>query len=130
MARSARWADGLTHFTLGADPAEAASVFGLADDAWSAAGRTTAPRKMTGSFVVLGDDAEAKLHAFARRYLDVFGTDIAAWLSDLMPLHTPEALHAFLVGLGEVGCDEVILVPGDSDPDQVRRIAEVVADLR
>jgi alkanesulfonate monooxygenase SsuD/methylene tetrahydromethanopterin reductase-like flavin-dependent oxidoreductase (luciferase family) len=130
LARSARWADGLTHFTLGADPVEATSVFALATDAWAEAGRTTAPRKMTGSFVVLGDGAEAKLQAFARRYLDVFGTDVAAWLSDLMPLHTPEALHTFLVGLAEVGCDEVILVPGDSDPDQVRRIAEVVHDLR
>jgi alkanesulfonate monooxygenase SsuD/methylene tetrahydromethanopterin reductase-like flavin-dependent oxidoreductase (luciferase family) len=129
LARAAVWADGLTHFTLGADPAEAAAVFDLAADAWVAAGRSTSPRKLTGSFVVLGDGAQPRLEAFARRYLDVFGTDIAAWLSDQMPLHTPEALHGFLVGLREVGCDEVILVPGDSDPDQVRRLAEVVADL-
>jgi alkanesulfonate monooxygenase SsuD/methylene tetrahydromethanopterin reductase-like flavin-dependent oxidoreductase (luciferase family) len=129
LARAAAWADGLTHFTLGADPAEAASVFELAAQAWLVAGRSSSPRKLTGSFVVLGDDAQTRLVAFARRYLDVFGTDIAAWLSDQMPLHTPEALREFLVGLTEVGCDEVILVPGDSDPDQVRRLAEVVADL-
>jgi alkanesulfonate monooxygenase SsuD/methylene tetrahydromethanopterin reductase-like flavin-dependent oxidoreductase (luciferase family) len=128
LARAARWADGLTHFTLGADPAEAAATFALADAAWRDAGRTTSPRHVTGTFVVLGPGAADALHAFARRYLDVFGTDIAAWLTDQMPLHTDKALHDFLVGLAATDCDEVVLVPGDSDPDQVRRIAEVVAD--
>jgi alkanesulfonate monooxygenase SsuD/methylene tetrahydromethanopterin reductase-like flavin-dependent oxidoreductase (luciferase family) len=127
LARAARWADGLTGFTLGADSAEAAATFRLADDAWAEAGRDTRPRRVTGSFVVLGADAEAKLHAFARRYLDVFGTKVAAWLTDQMPLFTPEALHNFLTGLAAEGTDEVVLVPGDSDPDQVRRLADVVA---
>ncbi len=129
LARAARWADGLTHFTLGADPTEAAGVFALAADAWASAGRTDAPRRMTGAFVVLGPDAQPKLQAFARRYLEVFGAEVADWLADQMSLHQPEALARFLAGLAEVGCDEVILVPGDSDPDQVRRIAEVVADV-
>lgn len=126
LARAARWADGLTHFTLGADASEAQACFDRADAAWAAAGRTEVPRRLTGAFVVLGDDAQARLHAFARRYLDVFGTDVASWLTDQMPLHTDEALHDFLVALAATACDEVVLVPGDSDPDQVRRIAEVV----
>ena len=126
LERAARWADGLTHFTLGADPAEAQATFDLADAAWAAAGRTTGPRHLTGAFVVLGDDAQDRLHAFARRYLDVFGTDVAAWLTERMPLHTDESLHEFLVGLATTSCEEVVLVPGESDPDQVGRIAEVV----
>jgi alkanesulfonate monooxygenase SsuD/methylene tetrahydromethanopterin reductase-like flavin-dependent oxidoreductase (luciferase family) len=129
LARATAWADGLTHFTLGADPAEAQQVFELAAAAWAQAGRTDAPRKLTGSFVVLGPDAEVRLHAFARRYLDVFGTDVAAWLTERMPLHTEAALRDFLVGLAAAGCDEVVMVPGDSDPDQVRRIADVVGSL-
>jgi alkanesulfonate monooxygenase SsuD/methylene tetrahydromethanopterin reductase-like flavin-dependent oxidoreductase (luciferase family) len=129
LARASAWADGLTHFPLGADPAEAGRAFDLATTAWADAGRADVPRKLTGSFVVLGPDAEARLHAFARRYLDVFGTDIAAWLTEQMPLHTDQALHDFLVGLREVGCDEVVLVPGSSDPDQVGRIADVVASI-
>jgi alkanesulfonate monooxygenase SsuD/methylene tetrahydromethanopterin reductase-like flavin-dependent oxidoreductase (luciferase family) len=129
LGRAAAWADGLTHFTLGADPDEAAQVFGRAEQAWADAGRTTPPRKLTGSFVVLGPDADVRLRAFARRYLEVFGTDVAAWLTERMPLHTDDALHDFLVGLAAIGCDEVVLVPGESDPDQVRRIADVVASL-
>ncbi|MEZ5138274.1 MAG: LLM class flavin-dependent oxidoreductase [Acidimicrobiales bacterium] len=129
LARAARWADGLTHFTLAADPAEAATAFALADDAWAAAGRPSTPRHVTGAFVCLGPGAEERLATFARRYLDVFGTDVAAWLAERMPLHTEEALHGFLVGLAATGCDEVVLVPGDADPDQVRRVAEVVASV-
>ncbi|HRW38223.1 MAG TPA: LLM class flavin-dependent oxidoreductase [Aquihabitans sp.] len=129
LARAARWADGLTHFTLAADPAEAATAFALADDAWATAGRPSTPRHVTGAFVCLGPGAEERLATFARRYLDVFGTDVAAWLAERMPLHTDEALHGFLVGLAATGCDEVVLVPGDADPDQVRRVAEVVASV-
>ncbi|MEZ5177488.1 MAG: LLM class flavin-dependent oxidoreductase [Acidimicrobiales bacterium] len=129
LARAARWADGLTGFTLGADPAEAAATFALAEEAWQAAGRTERPRLVTGTFAALGPGAQETLHAFARRYLDVFGTDVAAWLTERMPLHTEEALHRFLVDLAATGCEEVILVPADSDPDQVRRFADIVADV-
>ena len=129
LARAARWASGLTSFTLAADPDEAAATFRLAEQAWADAGRSDAPRRVTGTFAVLGPGAEEKLHAFARRYLDVFGSDVAAWLTERMPLHTDEALHRFLVDLAATGCDEVVLVPGDGDPDQVRRFADVVSSV-
>ena len=115
--------------TDAADPAEAAATFRLAQDAWAAAGRPERPRLVTGSFVVLGPDAQDRLVTFARRYLDVFGTELAELLADAMPLHTDDALHRFLTELTTTGCDEVVLVPGDSDPDQVRRIAEVVTSV-
>lgn len=130
LARAARWADGLTGFTLAADPDEVARTFALADDAWAAAGRTTSPRKVTGAFVALGPSAAETLRTFAERYLDVFGTSIAQALAAHMPLHTPEALDAFLRATAATGCDEVVLVPADSDPALVGRIADVVAGLR
>lgn len=130
LARGARWADGLTGFTLGADPAEVAATQALAEAAWRDAGRDGPPRCLTGTFVVLGPGAEDRLRAFARRYLDVFGTDVAAWLADRMPLHHHEAVVEFLVGVAATGCDEVVLVPGDPDPDQVRRLAGAVEDAQ
>jgi alkanesulfonate monooxygenase SsuD/methylene tetrahydromethanopterin reductase-like flavin-dependent oxidoreductase (luciferase family) len=129
LARAARWADGLTGFTMAADPAEAGATFRLAEQAWTDAGRTAPPRRVTGSFAVLGPGAEDALGAFARRYLDVFGSGVAAWLTERMPLHGPEAVRTFLVGLAAEGCDEVVLVPGSSDPDQVRRFADVVGSV-
>jgi alkanesulfonate monooxygenase SsuD/methylene tetrahydromethanopterin reductase-like flavin-dependent oxidoreductase (luciferase family) len=129
LARAARWAQGLTSFTLAADPDEAAATFRRAEAAWEAAGRSDHPRLVGGTFAALGPGARDTLHTFARRYLDVFGTDVAAWLTEQMPLHTEEALHRFLVDLAATGCEEVILVPADSDPGQVRRFADVVADV-
>ncbi len=130
LARAARWADGLTGFTLAADPVEVGATFRLAEEAWATAGRTDAPRRVTGSFAVLGPGAEDALHAFARRYLDVFGSGVAAWLTERMPLSTPDAVRSFLLGLAAEGCDEVVLVPGSSDPDQVRRFADVVSSVQ
>lgn len=130
LARAARWAVGLTGFVLSGDPAEAGATFRLAEQAWTDAGRSDRPRLVTGSFAVLGPGSAEALHAFARRYLDVFGTNVAAYLTEQMPLHTPDAVVAFLRGLAAEGCDEVILVPGSSDPDQVRRFAEVVEAFR
>lgn len=129
LARAARWADGLTSFSLTGDPAEVGATFRLAEEAWQAADRADTPRRVSGAFAVLGPDAEDELRRFARRYLDVFGTDVARWISDGLTLSTPEALRTFLHGLAAEGCDEVILVPGRSDPDQVGRFAEVVASL-
>ncbi|HMS88824.1 MAG TPA: LLM class flavin-dependent oxidoreductase [Acidimicrobiales bacterium] len=130
LARAARWADGLSSFALEAAPAEVTSVYGLADAAWADAGRAERPRRVTGTFAALGPGAEATLHAYARRYLDVFGTDLAAVLAAAMPVHTDEALHTFLTGLAAAGCDEVILVAADNDPDQVRRFAAAVEAFR
>jgi hypothetical protein len=130
LAPAARWADGLSSFALEAAPAEVTSVYALADAAWADAGRAERPRRVTGTFAALGPGAESTLHAYARRYLDVFGTELAAVLAAAMPVHTDEALHTFLTDLAAAGCDEVILVAADNDPDQVRRFAGVVQAFR
>ena len=54
MARAARWAAGVTGFSIGADPAEIARGNSMALDAWEAAGRTERPRLVSGSFYLLG----------------------------------------------------------------------------
>ena len=54
MARAARWADGITGFSIGADPDEFARGNQLALAAWEAEGRTERPRLVSGSFYLLG----------------------------------------------------------------------------
>lgn len=130
LGRAAAWADGLSSFTLAATASEVTPVYDLADAAWADAGRTDRPRRVTGTFAALGPGAESTLHAYARRYLDVFGTELAAVLAASMPVHTDDALLAFLTDLAGAGCDEVILVAADHDPDQVRRFAAVVEAFR
>ncbi len=130
LARAAHWADGVSGFTIAADPVEAGANFRLAEAAWASANRAERPRLVTGSFVALGPDADTTLEAFGRRYLAVFGERAAKGLSRRMPLHNEQALAEFLRGLADQGCDEVILVPAANDPDQVARVADVVEQFQ
>jgi alkanesulfonate monooxygenase SsuD/methylene tetrahydromethanopterin reductase-like flavin-dependent oxidoreductase (luciferase family) len=126
MARCAQWADGLSAFSLAGDPRDAERLFGAADNAWAAAGRTTTPQKRCGLFFCLGDDAEARLQTFANTYLEVFGADLAKTLSGMMRVHTPAMLREVLDGLAAVGCDEAILVPASADPELLARATDVI----
>lgn len=126
LARAARWADGLSGFTLAADPAEAAANFQLAVEAWVAAGRTERPRLVTGTFVALGPGSAATLEAFGRRYLRVFGERASTTLAARMPVHDAGRLREVVAALAEVGCDELIVVPADNDPVQVDLLARAV----
>jgi alkanesulfonate monooxygenase SsuD/methylene tetrahydromethanopterin reductase-like flavin-dependent oxidoreductase (luciferase family) len=117
MARAAKWAEGITGFSIGADPVEIARGNQLALDAWESEGRTERPRLVSGSFYLLGGrDADAELKRFARAYLDVFGDKAAEALSQLVVLSSPARLLDALAAAETAGCDEFILVPGTVDP--------------
>lgn len=126
LARAAHWADGVSGFALTGDAAEADRSFRAAEQAWQVAGRPDRPRLVTGIFVALGPDAEQMLKSFAMQYLAVFGAEVARLLADAMTMHSPVVLRDTIAAMGEAGCDELILVPADSDPALLQRITEVV----
>ena len=128
MARAARWAEGITGFSIGADPDEIARGNRMALDAWEAAGRSERPRLVSGSFYLLGGpDADAELKRFARAYLAVFGDRAAEALSQLVELSSPARLLDALAAAEAAGCDEFILVPGTVDPDCLARTTAALA---
>jgi len=128
MARAAKWADGVTGFSIGADPDEITRGNRLALDAWEAEGRTTRPKLVSGSFYLLGGpDADAELTRFARAYLAVFGDGAADALSQLVSLSSPARLLDTLAAAETAGCDEFILVPGTVDPDCLERTTAALA---
>lgn len=128
MARAARWADGVTGFSIGADPDEIARGNALALDAWETAGRTERPRLVSGTFYLLGGAGTgAELKRFARAYLAVFGDRAADALSDLVELASPARLLDTLAAAEAAGCDEFILVPGTVDPDCLARTTAALA---
>ena len=127
LARAAHWASGVSGFALTGDSGEADRSFRAAEAAWAQAGREERPRLTTGVFVALGPDAEQTLRNFAMQYLDVFGTDIARMLASAMTVNSPQALRTTIDAMAATGCDELILVPADSDPTLLERITEVVA---
>ncbi|MDZ5622423.1 LLM class flavin-dependent oxidoreductase [Nocardioides bizhenqiangii] len=115
MARAARWADGVTGFTVTGRRAEMESTNQRADEAWAAADRPT-PRKVTGCFVALGiDDPQATLRDYVCRYLAFAGDEIAAAMADEVTISSPDAVARLLDDAEGAGCDELILVPATAD---------------
>ncbi len=129
LARAARWADGVSGFSISGDVADVAAHARAAEHAWEEAGRTTPPRKVSGCFYVLdGDDAEAQatLTAFVERYLRIFGPDTAEQMAATCRIASPDALRAVLDGAADAGCDEFVLVPGTVDLDCLNRTIDLI----
>lgn len=124
FARMARWSDGYVH---GGGPPRAFATAALKSlAAWRDYERPGRPRLWGQSYFVLGD-AETAAHArdYMRAYYDFTGPFVERIVEDL--LETPQAIAARVRGYAEAGCDELILLPAVSDPEQVHRLAEVLA---
>lgn len=130
LARAAKWAAGVSGFTLLGDAAESARLFRATENAWRAADRADRPRLVTGSFVALGPDAASTLRDFAAAYLHVFSPALARSLAESMNLNEPSRLIDLLDAVEAEGADEFIVVPATSDPRLVDRLADVVESRR
>jgi alkanesulfonate monooxygenase SsuD/methylene tetrahydromethanopterin reductase-like flavin-dependent oxidoreductase (luciferase family) len=115
MRRAAAWADGISGFSLNGDVAELTPQFDLARRTWADAGRTDPPRLVFACFFVVGDDASRVLRDYTYRYMEIFGSGVAAAMADSATLSSPQALTDMIRKVEATGCDEVILVPGTTD---------------
>lgn len=127
IARSAAWADGISGFLLDPLGEDAPGTFRQIERAWADAGRTDAPRHITSFWYALGDGATDRLHAYARRYLGIFGTEIADAMARSCSAHSPGALRDAVARLADAGCDELLLVPTTTDPDELDRTVDALA---
>ncbi len=122
IARAARWADGVTGFLLDPIGDDAAATFRTIEQAWDDAGRTERPRHVTSFWYALGEGAADQLAAYARRYLGIFGADVAGSMADICTAHGEANLRRALERLSEAGCDEVVLVPTTDDVADIDRL--------
>ena len=130
LARAAVWADGITGFSLNADPAELTPAIETVRRSWSEAGRTDRPVFTSACFVVCGvPDAADRLKRFTGEYMGIFGDEVAGLMADLAHLSSVDALAETLTRTAaETDADEIILVPGDTDVACANALAEAVAD--
>lgn len=124
--RIAAWGDG--HLAPGGgEPAAVARLWERIVAAWSEAGRTGRPRFVGGSYMALGPGAEEAARAYV---LDGYGhdPDLAERRLRGVPI-TPDAVRARIAWAADLGMDEFILRPCAADPDQLDRLADVVAGV-
>ena len=125
FARVARYADGYVHG--GGPPRAFARAAERARIAWEDAGRPLQPALWGQSYFALGEDALEPARAYMRDYYAFTGPFAEKIVEGL--LTTPQQILAQIRGYMEAGCDELVLLPAVSDPDQVGRLADVLAGL-
>ncbi|HEY8121851.1 MAG TPA: LLM class flavin-dependent oxidoreductase [Myxococcota bacterium] len=128
FARAAHWADGVYVWSGNGEKHEIAQFLQRADEAWSAAKRTAAPRKIGGFWYSLASgDAQAKLSSYVFEYTRVFGDAAGRAMANMVTRATPDALREALANLEAAGCEECFLVPATAELAEVERAAEIVS---
>ena len=122
FGRMARYADGYVHG--GGPPRAFRRAAASARAAWADLERPGAPGLWAQGYFALGDAAAA-----GRRYMEDYYAFTGPFASRIVEglLVSPQDVVAFARGYKEAGCDELVLLPAIADPDQVDRLAEVVA---
>jgi alkanesulfonate monooxygenase SsuD/methylene tetrahydromethanopterin reductase-like flavin-dependent oxidoreductase (luciferase family) len=93
------------------------------DEAWKNAGRDDKPYKMALAYFSLGPDAEKNAHDYLPHYYEWLGEDTAKMIAQSTPKDTDSVKQLISTFEGN-GCDELILFPSSSDPEQVTLLAE------
>jgi alkanesulfonate monooxygenase SsuD/methylene tetrahydromethanopterin reductase-like flavin-dependent oxidoreductase (luciferase family) len=126
IRRAARWADGIAGFSMGPHQAEIARQFEQARHAWKEEGRSSEPRLVTSFWFALGERARDQLDEYLLRYLAFLGGGAARQLAPSVTTISARALVDATRMVEDLGCDELILVPTTSDPDEVDRVADIL----
>lgn len=91
--------------------------------AWAENGRAGQPRLVACAYFALGPGAAEQAAPYLFDYYAFMGPAAAMVAGSV--LGDGPSLRAAMDMFEEAGCDELILMPGLSDPDQVDRLAEV-----
>ena len=118
--RAARHADGYVHG--GGPPRAFASAADKARAAWVEAARPGEPALWGQSYFSLADPAAGDV--YMRDYYAFTGGFVERIAAGL--LTTPEAIREQVRGYADAGCEELVMLPATSHPDELDRLAEVV----
>ncbi|MGB5696078.1 MAG: LLM class flavin-dependent oxidoreductase [Polyangiales bacterium] len=123
---ASRWADGLCGFSFGPSPAEMELQFEAARRSWEERARPK-PWLGTGFWYALGPKARSQLDAYLNRYLNFMAPIAREGVKQICIATSPQALRQAIQQAEDAGADDVLLVPTTSDPDDVHRVADILA---
>ncbi|ROZ98486.1 LLM class flavin-dependent oxidoreductase [Gordonia sp. OPL2] len=134
IRNAASWASGVAGVTLDLDLAKQNELFDVARAAWADAAKP-APHLATSFWFALGtgDDGEGpreQVHRHLRHYMNWIPADFVDAIAPTTGwAGTEDELAATLRRFADIGTDEVQLIPTSSDPEQLRRAADVAAEF-
>lgn len=119
--RAARVGDGW--IAAGASPDQFAEMREKVEQAWSAAGREGKPKCAGLAYFSMGDKAEENANAYLTDYYAWLGEETANYIAGAAAKDA-ETVKQYLAAFEEAGCDELIVFPSASDPEQVDLLAD------
>lgn len=128
---AASWADGMAGTTLDLDLTQQNVLFDVAREAWAAAGKPK-PHLATSFWFALGpaETARAQVHTHLRRYMNWIPAEFVDAMAPTTGwAGTEDDLADVLRRFADIGTDEIHLIPTSSDPEQLRRVSDVVKDF-
>lgn len=127
IRRTARWADGICDFSFGPSHDEIEHAFDMARQAWKDAGRQRGPRLVTSCWFALGPRPREQLDHYVHRYLTFMGAGFAEQVAPTCTVTSAPRLKEVIREVADLGGDELLLVPTTLDPDEVNRVADLLA---
>jgi alkanesulfonate monooxygenase SsuD/methylene tetrahydromethanopterin reductase-like flavin-dependent oxidoreductase (luciferase family) len=118
--RAARYGDGW--IMGGGTPDQFAGGLQKLTAAWERNGRRGEPRKMALAYFSLGNDAERNAEAYLRDYYGWLGDEVSGMIAG-SAAKDADTVKGYIGAFEGAGCDELVLVPCSSDPDQVGMLA-------
>ena len=120
--RAARYGSG---WIMGGGPPDAfKEALPKLEAAWKEAGREGQPRKLALGYYSLGPDAERNANEKLTHYYGFLG-EYAQSLADSVPKDA-DAVRQYAAAFEELGCDEFLFFPSDSNPEQVGLLREAL----
>jgi alkanesulfonate monooxygenase SsuD/methylene tetrahydromethanopterin reductase-like flavin-dependent oxidoreductase (luciferase family) len=124
--RIARWGDGYLS-PVGGSPEAVLALWGRIQEAWREAGRSGAPRWVTGAYFALGPNAES----IADRYIEEnygFNPNLARRIRSNVPT-SPQAIYDTMRRLEDLGSDEYVLRTCTTTFEELDAISEVIQGM-
>jgi alkanesulfonate monooxygenase SsuD/methylene tetrahydromethanopterin reductase-like flavin-dependent oxidoreductase (luciferase family) len=119
--RAARYGDGW--MMGGGTPDQFKEGIEQLESAWKEQGREGEPRKMALAYFSLGPDAERNAEQELRDYYAWLGDEVAGMIAG-SAAKDADTVKGYIQAFESLGCDEFVLFPTTSDPEQVGLLAE------
>ncbi len=119
--RAARHGDGW--ISPGGSPDDWRGYLERLTAAWEKHGREGEPRKAALGYFSLGDDADANAERYLGDYYAWLGEELSGMIAG-SAAKDADTVKGYMAAFEGVGCDELILFPCSSDPEQVGLLAE------
>jgi alkanesulfonate monooxygenase SsuD/methylene tetrahydromethanopterin reductase-like flavin-dependent oxidoreductase (luciferase family) len=121
FTRAAEYGDGW--IAGGVPPEQFAEMVEKVKTAWAAAGRDGEPRMMGLAYFSLGPNAAENANANVKDYYAWLGEEVSGYIAG-SAAKDAETVKQYLAAFADAGCDELIMFPSSSDPEQVDLLAD------